>query len=808
MYFKYIVVVFFIWTTMAFSQSAIVKGTLYDDKNVVLTSVEIGLLASNGTFDQKVYSDNEGKYEFTNVPYGTYTLLYSKGNVSDFISIEVNRAVITHDLFLDTNFFTSDDKEAILSEVVIKVESVKSKLEKEGFTVNVVETKDAVVRNIQVNELLDRSAGVRIRQDGGLGSHIHYNINGMSGNAVKIFIDGIPSTNYGRSFSLNSIPSALIDRIEVYKGVVPGYLSDDALGGAINIVMKRSKKNFLTTSYSYGSFNTHQYNANGSFQTERGFIVDASVFYNYSDNNYEVWGDDIIYKDYQGRVTKNHKAKRFHDAYRSYGTKVDFGWVNKEWTDRFIVSGVFSDDFKEMQNGITMQKVFGDRHSKRSSKVIAINYAKKDLFTEGFSTNIDVSYSNLKSQVIDTVGIMYDWRGKILYPDGTPVRYKRGAELGQRETAEINTDKTWVIRANIGYEINDNNKFYLNYLHNNFDRGFSDDCLPWALQKLENTRDLQKNIATISYENLSFNDRLRTSVFYKHYHQKVTSKAPYQIPGTTVSYGVNIISKNNEYDGYGATFSYELFSKLNIIGSAEKAIRFPNEREIFGNQSENLNPGNVEPEKSTNVNIGFIFGTYSLGKHSIRINTSLFYRDTKGMISQALTAGNSGTSYYENLENVMTKGIDAEIFYNYFDKINFTFNISKFDVLFNTKYDKYGNKYLFYRKQIRNEPSFKFNANLSYYLNNFFQRKSQTSIHYNIAYVNKFLRNWSNVGLYNLDTIPHQLSNNIGITYTFPTKKVTLSFDAKNIFNEQIFDNFGLQKPGRSFFGKITYNIL
>jgi len=75
----------------------------------------------------------------------------------------------------------------------------------------------------------------------------------MSGSAVKVFMDGVPAANYGQSFSLNSIPPALIERIEIYKGVVPGYLADDALGGAINVVTKQGKKNAFNASYSLGS---------------------------------------------------------------------------------------------------------------------------------------------------------------------------------------------------------------------------------------------------------------------------------------------------------------------------------------------------------------------------------------------------------------------------------------------------------------------------------------------------------------------------------------------------------------------------
>ena len=81
-------------------------------------------------------------------------------------------------------------------------------------------------------------------------------------------------------------------------------------------------------------------------------------------------------------------------------------------------------------------------------------------------------------------------------------------------------------------------------------------------------------------------------------------------------------------------------------------------------------------------------------------------------------------------------------------------------------------------------------------------------MHANINYVKAFHRNWANVGGNNLDIIPTQYPVDAGLTYAFPGQKIVLRFDAKNIFNQQVFDNFGLQKPGRAFFGKITYVIL
>ncbi len=135
------------------------------------------------------------------------------------------------------NLKTKDIEGVTLS----KAQAIKAEIEREGYAVNVVETKELSLRNLQTNEILDRTAGLRIRQDGGLGSRINFNLNGMTGNAVRVFIDGVPASNFGRSFSLRSIPPALIERIEVYKGVVPGHLSEDSLGGGYQYYSEKAK---------------------------------------------------------------------------------------------------------------------------------------------------------------------------------------------------------------------------------------------------------------------------------------------------------------------------------------------------------------------------------------------------------------------------------------------------------------------------------------------------------------------------------------------------------------------------------------
>src|SRR5690606_19543138 len=151
-------------------------------------------------------------------------------------------------------------------------------------------------------------------------------------------------------------------------------------------------------------------------------------------------------------------------------------FTNVRWADRFMVGTVLSKNYKEIQHGITMNSVYGDRHTRRHSNVITLAYEKRDLLTDGLSLKLDASLSDLTRQVIDTVGVMYDWRGApLLYPDGSFVRYTSGAEVGDRKTAAIDKDNAFVTRANLDYAINDNHKFYANYLFNGFVRDVSDE---------------------------------------------------------------------------------------------------------------------------------------------------------------------------------------------------------------------------------------------------------------------------------------------------------------------------------------------
>ncbi|MGB3144127.1 MAG: carboxypeptidase-like regulatory domain-containing protein, partial [Maribacter sp.] len=366
--------------------------------NVLIEGMSLGVL-----------TDENGMFYLNNVPFGKHTILVSFiGYKSRSKSIEIN----DHNRHIKLDFTLVENVEN-LNEVTVQGKTKETETETKGFAVHAIKTEEASLRNIQTNELLNTTVGVKIRQNGGLGSEVSYSLNGLSGNSVRIFIDGIPISTYGNSFNLNSIPPSMIKNIEVYKGVVPGHLADDALGGAINIVLHKDAKTNLNASVSYGSFNTFQASVNGLYRFENtGFTIKASLFHNYSDNDYKVSGRSVVVTGLGGVQTPI-TARRFNDAYRSTGGMAQIGYTDVKWADQFFIGITASDDYKEVQHGAFMTITpYKGRFLESDAVLTSLNYQKKDLFTKGLDVTVNGFYGKRNRAVNDTVSWAYSWNGE------------------------------------------------------------------------------------------------------------------------------------------------------------------------------------------------------------------------------------------------------------------------------------------------------------------------------------------------------------------------------------------------------------
>ena len=90
-------------------------------------------------------------------------------------------------------------------------------LRESALSVNALDVKPVINSLNSLNELVNRTSGVKIREEGGVGSDFDLSINGLSGNSVRYFIDGVPLDSKGSYVTLTNLPVNLIDRVEIYK---------------------------------------------------------------------------------------------------------------------------------------------------------------------------------------------------------------------------------------------------------------------------------------------------------------------------------------------------------------------------------------------------------------------------------------------------------------------------------------------------------------------------------------------------------------------------------------------------------------
>ncbi|KLT69744.1 TonB-dependent receptor [Flavobacterium sp. ABG] len=745
-----------------------------------------------------VVVDNDGRFEIKGLPYGVYTLEVSSAEAqTKTVDIVLDRPSLTVAITIEKKGAQG------LKEVVIQKTSVKKEIINKGFSVNVIETEEAAKRNLQTNDLLDRSVGVRIRQNGGLGSRVDYNLNGMSGNAVRVFIDGISISTYGPSFSLNSIPPALIERIEVYKGVIPAHLADDALGGAINVILKNGAKNTLNASVSYGSFNTFQANLNASYRAKSGFTVKASGFSNYSDNDYEVWGR-FVYNINPGGQRIPTRVKRFESMYRSYGGRIEAGFTKVKWADAFLIGYNGSADYNQIQHGQYMTKPYKGRFTESEAHVLSLNYAKKDFLVKGLEFTLNAVYSQRNEIVNDTVKWVYNWDGKkSIGIHGVPLLTPLGAQQG---AATLITIKNNILntRAALNYSLNENHKITIGSMFYDSDRSDLDIMKPELQRTYEPKSDYQKSITSLGYEMSAFENRLKTNLFGKFYEQKYVYRNWSLVQNVITE---KITKNTTSVYGYGFAGSYYVTPKVMVSASAERAYRLPSDDEIFGRPGQNILPNlALGPELSNNLNVGLRFGPYKYNAHKISWGGSYFWRNSEDKIAQRISDRVNEAieaSPYVNVGRAQSVGFEASAEYVYDNRLFVSLNMSKFNSLYKTKYDSNGNLVPWYNRQLPNEPFFTVNGSVQYNFKNIIQSESEFNLYYNFGYVAPFYTSWQK----ELDFAPAQFPQDLGASYTFPNKKFVVSLDARNIFNEQIYDNFGAQKPGRAFYVKLNYTI-
>ncbi|PRD48960.1 TonB-dependent receptor [Sphingobacterium haloxyli] len=807
-----VVCLFTLLSITVFGQQSTVTGKIHLASG---ESISHATVRVKGT-DISSMSDKEGRYSLSNVPYGKREIQITA------IEIEPKTVQLRVDKPMhDFSIAVSTTGDIAIEGVEVSRMTEKKAMETSGFAVAVIETKEASLRNLTTNELLDRAVGVRVRQNGGEGAPIEYNLNGMSGSTIGLFLDGIELSTYGSSFNLNNIPPAMIERIEVYKGVLPSHLSGNYIGGAINVIMKKdASANNITAAVSYGSFNTYRADVGGLYRNQKnGLTFRASGFYSHSDNDYEMWGKFSKYTHPNGRLSRYYRTKRPNDKFETVGGRFELGFTDVSWADQIFVAYNVSDSYKEIPHGITMTRPYFGRFNEYQAHVFSLNYNKRNLFVDGLSLNVNAVHSRRNTYLQDTVSRKYNWDGTLLMAppntDGEIKPYPHAPGQGQQGDAVMSDIDRNIsnVRSNLAYMVYPGHRVSLNH---NFEKsGRNDrDLLNPERSRWITQNDLTTNILAMNYEAEMFNGRLRTNVFGKYMLYNTLQHVPIREVDGAIVYEENRTTRDNK--GFGGTLSYQAIKDGFLIASAEKSFIMPTDRHVYGEPENNLLPNPyILPEMAINYNMGARYGMVNLGKHKLSLYANFFWRNGYDKIilqtrEDEVLEGRENqvediqVTQFINLSKTQSIGFEGEVNYIYDNRLNVMLNFSKFNSLFKVETDERGNPNSLYNRQVPNEPFFTINGNVQYRLNNIFQQRSALNLYYNTGYVAPFRTIWMESEWF---TTPTQFSHDLGASYRFPHGRLVASLDAKNIFNAEIYDNFGVQKPGRAFYIKLNYTI-
>lgn len=767
--------------------SFVVQGKVTDHNQLPL----IGASVSIKELNQNTITGENGDFSFASVPKGKYTLVVQhigyKKIVQNF-SPESSRE--------KGWIITMKEDHTQLSEIQIVGKSETQQAKLQPIKVEVINTKAVQEQPSTLVELMNRSAGIRIRQTGGLGSNAGLMMNGFQDRAVKNFKDGIPMDYLGAGYNISLVPVNMLERVEVYKGVLPTGLGADALGGAVNMVTKKSLYRYAEASYEVASFNTHRISLNTLYSdTTRHFFVGADAFLNRSDNNYKV---NVTVTDQETAARSEATVRLFHNKFVNYYAELYAGVSGKRWADELRLGATWFFIDRQNQYGSSMAQPFGAATSKQYSIIPTLRYRKA---FDKLSLDQFLTTSTIHVQQVDTARGVYDWYGKFI---------PSAARLGEITTRGSLSDISFsyfTSRSNISYQITNSHRFEFNLVSTNISRTGKD---PMGLTLPETGQDIlslpakyYKLVGAAGLQSTFLNEKLTNNLIGKYYHYN-TSTINVDVYGNAL--GEHRYAGASNW-GIAEALKFSLTSSTFFRLSAEAATRLPEQDEMFGDGNFHRSNFLLKPEKSINVNAGF--RTERRGAFALEVNT--FYRRTRDLILKVpidfLFTQN------QNVSKVKGLGVESDltVHINSWLRANGNFTYQDFR-LFDT-----GNR-LTEGSRLRNTPYFFANLGLNATIN---KLGNSGKIHfyyyytfvreYYLDYVPKalepkgFLGLWGKAQFDAPNIIPSQGLHSAGVTYNPFNERFSIGFQAKNIFDAHVYDNFRIQNAGRSLHFKVNY---
>ena len=493
--------------------------------------------------------------------------------------------------------------------------------------------------------------------------------------------------------------------------------------------------------------------------------------------------------------SKKQHVQRFNDTYHNEAVIAKIGLTNKKWTDRLILGFTYSQMYKEIQTGVRQEIVYGAKHRHSNSLMPSLEYVKRNLILPGLDLTLTANYNKNATTNVDTSQYKYNWIGdtKRLNSPG-----EQSYQFSRADNDNYNTT------ANLNYRIGHAHLFTLNNVFNAFTR--SNTSLLAAEEQTDPiAKRTHKNITGFQYR-LMPSHVWNVTVFAKYYNLYVSG--PIAVDENASDFVETTRSENAL--GYGIAGTYFIIPELQTKLSYEKAYRLPTIEEMFGDEDLEMGDIGIRPENSHNFNLNISYNFFIDKKenHNIYIEGGLVYHDTRDYIQRNIVdiSGGKSAATYINYGRVKTIGGNVSLRYTFSKWLSIGGNATYMDIRDNMPIaigtESMPN--LGYKDRMPNIPYFFTDADVTFTWNDFMKKDNDLSIIYDNSYLHKFYYYSSRIGSNKDDyMVPNQLSHNVSLNYSLKNGRYNLSVECRNLTNEDLYDNFSLQKAGRAFYAKV-----
>jgi len=707
-----------------------------------------------------VSTDARGQYRLAHLPEGNYTVWFS------FLGYQTFGKKISVKGQMRSDVSLKEQAEEI-GEVTVSGKSVAHQKKEQSMPVTVIDMSNLRGTVSSVQDILLKTVGITLRTSGGVGSSSRISVRGLEGKRIGFFIDELPLGEQTDYIDINDIPIDMIDRIEIYKGVVPARFGGSSLGGAINIVIREYPDKYADLSYGYESYNTHK--AQGVFKRnlkQRGLVFGIGGGYTSSDNNYTF---DSPFQEGL-RITRN------HDKYRKLIIGGSFK-AKKWWFDEVELEPVFVKTYKEIQG---IEYDIREAHSQSLMTGLSNKLEKDNFLTEGLNLDMFNGLVLTKMNFIDKATRRYEWDGSS-YP--TPSRY--GGEAGYNYPSDSDDKKlTFINKTNLEYILTERHSLNINSVFSMANGTPKDDLKTLSLGKQVNFDSQMRSwISGLTYDFRTLNDVFLNSLTVRHYMYTMhTQMAPLFVPG---KYDVDV-SKSDF--GVNNAMRYRFLPSLMGKLSAGYEVRIPSETELLGDGIAVIPSPDLLPERNLSANLGLLFDL--TGKHptNAQIEMNFFYMYLQDMIRY--TAGLIGAQY-QNFGEMRTLGVEFEAKADVLPSLYLYGNTTYQDLRDTRAYEPESTvPNPTKNKRMPNIPYLMANAGLEFHRENLFGGTGQnTRLFADVAFVEEYYYDFEMTQLQKR-RIPRSTTIDIGFEHSFLNNKVFLSGKVRNITNEKTLSEF------------------